>query len=126
MIKRILLFTLITFILFLVSFYLNQFILDNNLEQLNFSLIKVYAFNAISCAIIYIAVEAIANFLPNETGYLYLGLSMMKLGIFILIFQDALFPEAGLTKAEKSSIVIPFLLFLLLEAIGVSKLLNNK
>jgi len=126
MIKRITIFTLITFILFLTGYYLNRYFVDNASETLSFSLLNVYAFNAISCAIIYILVEIVSNYLPNETGYLYLGLVMVKLGLFILIFQEAIFSDTPLTKTEKASILLPFLVFLCLETIGASKLMNNK
>lgn len=126
MTKRIVIFLISTIVMFFIGYFLNKYLLGINKQTLSFSLLSVYLFNTISCCLIYIAIETIANFLPNEAGYLYLGLSMVKLGVFILIFQEPMFSDVALTKAEKTSIVIPFLIFLLVEAIGVSKLLNNK
>ena len=126
MTKRILIFTTITLLLFIIGYYINSSLLASNEVIVRFSVLQVYAFNAIACAVVYALIEIVSNYLPNETGYLYLGLLMVKLGVFILIFQDALFSEVGLSKAEKASILLPVLVFLGLETIGVSKLLNNK
>jgi len=126
MIKRILIFTTITFLFFLLGYFINKYILDSNQLTISFSLLKSYIFHAVSCSVVYILIEAVSTYLPNETGYLYLGLLMVKLGLFILLFQDAIFAEIGLSKAEKTSILFPFLIFLAIETIGVSKLLNSK
>ncbi len=126
MIKRIVLFLIAVALIFITGYFLNTYLLDINQQTLRFSLLNVYAFNAIACCLIYAAVESIASFLPNKTGFLYLALSTVKLGLFILIFQKVLFSELPLSKAEKISIVVPFLIFLLIEGIGVAKLLNNK
>jgi len=126
MIKRILIFILITLLFFVSGYFLNSYLLDANQVTIRFSLLTLYTFLMLSCIIAYALVEVVSTYLPNETGYLYLGLLMVKLGVFILLFQEPIFSETGLSKAEKSSILIPFLIFLTIEVIGVSKLLNNK
>ncbi len=126
MIKRIAVFILVIVILFTIGFFINDFILEKQAANLSFSLISVYLFNAISSIIIYTALEVVINYLPNEAGYLYLGMLLMKFGAFILIYQDAIFSESGLTKPEKASTIIPIFIFLIFETISVSRLLNNK
>jgi len=126
MIKRIILVTAVAIILFCVGYFSNNYLLESNSITIRFSLLTAYLFNAIACLVIYCAVEIVLNYLPNETGYLYLGLTMVKMGVFILIFQDAIFSENELSKIEKTSIFAPVFMFLVLETIAVSKLLNNK
>ena len=123
--KRIIFFSIITFVTFIIGYFSNSYILNINNLSIDFSLLSMYAFNSIACLIVYILIEITSTYLPNETGYAYLALSIIKIGIFILVFQNIIFSEIELTKVQKSSIIIPFLLFLVLETIGVSKLLNN-
>lgn len=126
MIKRIIIFTLVVLTLSALGFFLNNFFVEKNEVSLTFSLLSIYIFNAIASLVIYISVEVVVNYLPNETGYLYLGLMLVKFGVFILLYQDSIFSETGLTKPEKISILVPILTFLFVEAAGVSKLLNNR
>ncbi|CAM1338984.1 DUF6168 family protein [Tenacibaculum aestuarii] len=126
MIKRIIIFTLIVLTLGLLGFFINNYFIEKNAINLTFSLISIYLFNVIASLIIYVAVEVVVNYLPNETGYLYLGLTLVKFGTFILLYQDSIFSETGLTKPEKISILIPILTFLMIEAASVSKLLNDR
>ncbi|RSC95086.1 DUF6168 family protein [Tenacibaculum singaporense] len=124
MIKRIIIFALVLVILGGLVFFINSNLISKGV--LSFSLSSIYLFNALASLLIYIAVEIIVNYLPNETGYLYLGLMFVKFGVFILLYQDSIFSETGLTKPEKISILLPVLAFLLIEAGGVSKLLNDR
>ncbi|MDE1205373.1 DUF6168 family protein [Tenacibaculum larymnensis] len=126
MIKRILIFTVVVVVLATLGFFINNYFIEKNAVSLSFSLLSVYTFNLVASLVIYIAVEIVISYLPNETGYLYLGLMLVKFGVFILLYQDSIFSETGLTKPEKVSILLPILIFLLVEAIGVSKLLNNR
>jgi len=50
----------------------------------------------------------------------------LKIGAFILIFQTTVFSKTTLSQAERISLVVPLFLFLIIEAISVGKLLNNK
>ncbi|WP_440120253.1 DUF6168 family protein [Tenacibaculum sp. Ill] len=126
MIKRIIIFTVVVVVLATLGFFINNYFIEKNAVSLSFSLLSVYTFNLVASLVIYIAVEIVISYLPNETGYLYLGLMLVKFGVFILLYQDSIFSETGLTKPEKVSILLPILTFLLVEAIGVSKLLNNR
>lgn len=126
MIKRIVVFTLLVITLGVLGFYLNSYLVSNSETTLTFSIASIYLFNSLASIIIYTAVEVVLKYLPNETGYLYLGLMLVKFGVFILMFQTSIFSETGLTKPEKVTILVPILTFLMVEAIAVSKLLNNK
>ena len=124
--KRIIIFSSIVLLLGVAGFFLNTFLLSNVDATLSFSVLQVYLFNVVTTIIIYVLVEVVLGYLPNETGYLYLGLLMVKLGVFIILFQKSIFSEVGLTKPEKATLLIPVMIFLAVETIGISKLLNNK
>ncbi|WGH74734.1 DUF6168 family protein [Tenacibaculum tangerinum] len=126
MIKRIFLFIATALALFVVSFFLHDYLLTAKNIHTSFSLIQVYTFHVTSAILVYSIVELVAQKLPNQAGYAYLASIFLKIGFFVLIFQATVFANIELTKAERISLVIPLFLFLITEAIGVSKLLNNK
>lgn len=126
MIKRVLFFLIAVLLLFVISFFLHHFILQSKEISVSFSLIGVYAFHVISAIIVYGIVELVAEKIPNQAGYAYLASIFLKIGFFVLIFQASIFANEELTKPERISLVIPLFLFLITEAIAVSKLLNNK
>lgn len=126
MVKRIIIYSATILLLFFIGYFLNDFLIEKNNVQLSFNLFQVYLFHALASLIIYILVELVVTQLPNETGYLYLALTMIKLGLFVLIFQNDIFSETPLIKAEKVSLVAPLFIFLITETLGVAKLLNNK
>lgn len=123
MIKRIVMFTILLLVAFVFVFFLNDYLVK---ETLSFSMFSVYLFHAIAAAIVYVAIELIAEKLPTQAGYAYLGAIFLKIGFFVLIFKDSVFANENLTKPEKISLVVPLFLFLIIEAAGVSKLLNSK
>lgn len=126
MIKRILYLILIVIVLFLVSYSVHEYVLTLKEVNLPYSLLSIYIFHVIATIIIYVSLEFLADNLPNEAGYGYLAFMLLKIGFFLLIFQDTVFGEEKLVKLEKVSLVIPLFIFLATEAIVVSKLLNNK
>ncbi|WP_405294357.1 DUF6168 family protein [Algibacter sp. Ld11] len=123
MIKRILIVAAILLALFLTAYNLQNHLTT---ETLSFSLLSVYLFHLIAAVIVYVTVELVAEKLPNQAGYAYLTLMFFKIGAFVLIFQSSVFANDNLTQMERIGLVIPLFLFLITEAIAVSKLLNSK
>lgn len=126
MIKRILYFITIAVLLFIVSYMSHSYILSTRDIYLPFSLFSVYLFHVIATCLIYLITEVVASKLPSEAGYSYLALMLLKIGFFVLIFQDSVFAGDELAKPQRVSLVIPLFIFLITEAIAVSKLLNSK
>jgi len=122
MIKRILVFTLCVVLLFAVTFSVHS----HFAEFTAFSLWQVYVFHALAALLVYISVEAVASIRASQAGYVYLTLMLIKIGLFVLIFKNEVFESEVLTKSERIALVVPLLLFLTAEAVGVSKLLNSK
>ncbi|WP_027138143.1 DUF6168 family protein [Gaetbulibacter saemankumensis] len=123
MIKRILIFTISIVFLFIVSFSIHNYL---NTETLSFILWHVYVFHAVAALIVYTSVELVASKMPNQAGYAYLMFMFFKIGAFVLIFQESVFAKDSLSLAERLALVLPLFLFLIAEAIGVARLLNDK
>ncbi len=126
MIKKILPFLAAIIIVFLISYLGHSKSLDLFNYHLSYSLLKVYLFHLIASAIVFTLVVLVFFKIPNQAGYAYLASVFLKLGFFVLIFKASVFTEVDLTKVERVSLVIPLFIFLISEAIGVSKLLNSK
>ncbi len=126
MIKRIFVVLAVVVLTFCITYFTNTYFLEARDTISLIPLLSIYVFNAVSCAIIYILVELVLKSLPNSAGYAYMALMMVKLGLLLLIFKNSLFPEQPLSKIDKLSLLIPFFVFLIIEAIFIGKLLNNK
>jgi len=126
MIKRILSYLLIVVVVFIVMFFTHQYTLDNKQLVLSYSLLNVYLFNAIASIIIYGCIELVAEKLPSQAGYAFLTCVFLKIGLFIVLFQATVFSEVKLELFQRLSLMIPFFLFIVIEAVGVAKLLNSK
>lgn len=126
MLKRIIVFIVISSILGFSLFYANQYYLTNVNKHISFSLESIYFFFIIASTIIYTAVEATSKYIPNQAGFAYLALMFIKIGVFLLIFKNVIFAENSLEMYERTAIILPFFLFLLLEGAMIGKLLNKK
>jgi hypothetical protein len=123
MIKRISLVVATLLALFLLAFNIHKVILS---QGLTFSLLNIYLFFTVSAIIVYGAVEAVFSKLPNQAGYAYLMMMCLKIGAFVLIFQQDVFAKTNLLQVERLSLVVPLFLFLVAEALAVVNLLNSK
>ncbi|SNR13990.1 DUF6168 family protein [Tenacibaculum jejuense] len=124
MIKRILLFTAVLVFLFILSYFTNTYLVKE--MTISFSLLNVYVFHVLAALVVYAIVEFIADILPNQAGYAYLASIFIKIGLFVLIFNASVFSKENLSRPERVSLVVPLFLFLITEAVAISKLLNNK
>ena len=124
MVKRIISYIFIAALLFVAVFFVHQNFTD--VEDLQYSLSAVYWFHFISTLIIYTLVEGVSWKIPNQAGYAYLASIFLKIGLFVLLFKATVFSEVVLEKEERISLIIPLFLFLIAEAIAVSRLLNSK
>ena len=126
MIKRILTYLSIIFLVFVVVFFTHQYVLEYKQQVLSYSLLNVYLFNAIVSIIIYGCIELVAEKLPSQAGFAFLACVFLKIGFFVVLFQTTVFPEVKLEMFQRLSLMIPFFLFIIIEAVAIAKLLNSK
>ena len=128
MVRSILVYSVVFFFLFLVSFSLHSFFLENQQIVLPYSLKKVYIFHLGFSLVICV------NFLIFSTkkkvfeqlGFIYLGTILLKLTLFSIIFYQSISTEQGLTFNTRISLFIPMIIFLITEVIFVAKILKIK
>ena len=124
MIKRVILYLVLSLGIFFVIYLLHNFLLKN--EITSYSLIDVYLFHLLASILVYLVIEQVAEYVPAQAGYAYLAAMFLKLGFFLLLFKSTLFSEVELLKIDRISLVIPLFLFLTIEAAAVFRLLNSK
>jgi len=125
MTKRLLSFALGITILSVLLYLGHSFLLAHFGESISFALRSVYYFNALACVIICICVELLFTRLPSQVGYAYLASIFIKIGLFVLIFKNTLFPDGEFPMSERLSIVVPMMVFLIVEAVYCGRLMNQ-
>ena len=127
MIRSIIAYTAIFFCIFIVSFSLHEYLLDEREIILPFSLKKAYLFHLGFSLIICTNFQAISKVekIFGLLGYIYLGTILLKLITFIAIFYKSIVTEEILPFITRISLLIPMIIFLLLEAIVVAKILKK-
>ncbi|WP_340153635.1 DUF6168 family protein [uncultured Marivirga sp.] len=126
MYKRLILFTLITVAIAVSALFFQKWYISNQNEFLSYSLDSVYIFHFIAFIFIVGSVELLSKKLPDQVGYFYLASVFVKIGLFVLVFKDTIFSETSMDFLERISIIIPFFMFLVFEAIYSGRLMNAK
>lgn len=123
--KRIIRFIIAVLVLFFISKNLHQYFLSNANKSLSYSLSFVYGFYAVASVIIYSIQEVVFKKLPSQIGYSFLMAVFIKIGCFMLIFQDILFHGKELQFYERLPFVTSLFIFLFLEVYALFLLLKT-
>lgn len=126
MIKRILGYLVVACLVFAITFFIHDYSLNMKNLYLSYSLLIVYLFNFIASVLIYTSIEVLAEKLPSQAGYGFLACVFLKIGFFVVLFQDTVFSEVRLELYQRLSLIVPFFLFIIIESIAIAKLLNSK
>lgn len=124
MLKRLIIFTVLLLGLATVIFIAQKWYLESIDEKLSYSINAIYLFHFLAFLIIVVSVELLSKRLPDQVGYFYLASVFVKIGLFVLVFKDTLFADSPMNFLERISIVIPFFMFLVFEAIYCGRLMN--
>jgi len=126
MLKKLIYYSLPVVILAISVLFIQQSYIEAQDEILPYSLYSIYVFHFIAYLIIVIGIEFLSKKLPNQVGFFYLASVFIKIGFFVLIFKDSIFAEDPMSFLGRISIIIPFFMFLIFEAIYSGKLMNGK
>ena len=128
MIKQIVLYFISFLSLFLVVFFIHDFILNNSKSYLPFSLFQMYSFHFSTSFIIVSVFLLLSKSIKwaSQLGYIYMFTFFTKIMFFVLIFKNSILGDKNLTKLEGLNLLIPVFLFLFLEVYFIAKILNKK
>lgn len=122
--KRFFSYITFAFALAVVLFFLHQYLLNLLNIQVSLPLFSMYIFHLASFLVISLGVEWLSKKMPTQVGYAYLASVFIKIGLFVLIFQSAIFGDEELSMASRLSIIFPLFIFLILEATFAGRLMN--
>ncbi|GAB3330119.1 hypothetical protein GCM10027429_06890 [Marivirga atlantica] len=125
MTKRLLSFALAVVVLSVLLYLGHSFLLTSFDESISFTLSGIYYFNAAACIMICASAEFLSVKLPSQVGYAYLASIFIKIGLFTLIFKEVLLTEGEFPMSERLSIVVPMMVFLVIEAVYCGRLMNK-
>lgn len=128
MIKSILIYASVLFLLFFLGHHIHDFFIENKQIVLSFSLKKVYLFHFGFSLIICVNFLLLSNVnnIFEQLGFIYLGSIPLKLILFGVTFYKSIFTQETLTFVERLALFIPTIVFLLTEAIFIIKIINKK
>ena len=128
MIRSVLLFSVVFFIVFIIGFSIHDFLIQKQQISLPFSLKKVYLFHLFFSLIICVNFLIFSNFNKffEQLGFIYLGTILLKLTLFCFLFYPSIFTKEELALSSRMSLFIPVVLFLITEATIVAKILKKK
>ena len=128
MIKSIALYIFVFLSLFFISLHLNESYIEKQDIILPFSLRKVYLFHLGFSLLVCINFKALSvvDKIFEQLGFIYLFTLFLKIILFVAIFYKVLFTEESLTQVARVSLFIPMFIYILTEAVFVTKILNKK
>lgn len=127
MIKQIFIFMMAFGLLFFLGEYLHSYYIESQEIALGFSLQNMYAFHAffsLQLCIIF-AFLATNKKISPQLGFIYLASFVLKMIVFCIVFYNPLFTVETLSKIQRVSLLIPMVLFLILEVYFIIKILNT-
>lgn len=89
------------------------------------SLIKTYSFLGAATFITVSSLKYVYGLVPDKLGFPFLALVFVKFGVVFLLFPELLSDDPKLSKIELLGFLVPYFIFLFMEAIIVIKWLNK-
>ncbi|APQ17389.1 hypothetical protein A9200_00310 [Maribacter hydrothermalis] len=110
------------------SFFLHQFFLGNTAVNFIPLLQKAYIFHFFFSLVLLIFFQIFCEVdkIFQQLGFIYMGVLVFKIIVFTAIFYPQLLGENMLSRYYRASLLIPVIVFLPLEVIFISKLMQSK
>ena len=93
---------------------------DNSLLQLS------YLVNGLLVVFIFVALMLLKKKYKEQLGFLYMFGSLLKFGVFFIVFYPTFKADGEVSKIEFSLFFIPYLISLLIETVELIKILNTQ
>ena len=110
-----------------VLFFLIHFGIASVLEKIDVAgFLMSYALQFVMTLIIVLAMIKINDIAKEQSGFAFLGLSALKVGISYFFATEYLFQNKELLQINKTNFFVTFLFFLSLDVYFTIRLLNKK
>ena len=127
MIKSLAIYLVSFSILFLIIHFSQDYILSQADSPVRFSLWDTNIFLAVASLMICVHFQffSLVKSLETQLGFIYLPTLFIKGVLFYVAFKDSVFNIEVLNTTEELNILIPLLLFLVLEVFFVVKIISK-
>lgn len=127
MLREILIYMLAFGMLFFLGDFAHNYYIETQEISLGFSLRNMYAFHAFFSLQLCIVFALLSNNekLRPQLGFIYLGSFVLKMIVFCIVFYNPLFTIEKLSNTQRISLIIPMIVFLILEVYFIIKILNK-
>jgi len=127
MIKSIIIYVVSFFALLIIVHFSQEFIINQTNSIIRFNLWDTNLFIAIASLMIcvHFQVFSLINNLKTQLGFIYLPTLFIKGVLFYVAFEDTVFNIEVLNTPERLGLVIPILLFLVLEVFFIVKIISK-
>lgn len=127
MIRQIFIYITAFGLLFFLGDFAHNYYIETQGINLGFSVRHMYAFHAFFSLQLCIVFALLSNNekLRPQLGFIYLGSFVVKILVFCLVFYNPIFTLEKLVRTQRISLIIPMLVFLILEVYFMIKILNK-
>ncbi len=125
--REILIYMLAFGMLFFLGDFIHNFYIESQEITLGFSLRNTYAFHAFFSLQLCIIFALLSNNkkISPQLGFIYLASFVLKIIAFCAVFYNPIFTAEKLTSIQQVSLIIPMVIFLIVEVYFIIKILNK-
>lgn len=125
--REILIYMLAFGMLFFLGDFIHNFYIESQEITLGFSLRNMYAFHAFFSLQLCIIFALLSNNkkISPQLGFIYLASFVLKIIAFCAVFYNPIFTAEKLTSIQQVSLIIPMVIFLIVEVYFIIKILNK-
>ena len=127
MIRQIFIYMLAFGMLFFLGEYIHNYYIESQEIALGFSLRSMYAFHAffsLQLCIVFALLSTNEKLNP-QLGFIYLASFALKIIVFCIFFYNPVITAENLSRTQQVSLLIPMLLFLILEVYFIVRIFNE-
>jgi hypothetical protein len=125
MLHKIIIFSIRLVILASIVFYVHIELLKYyDLPPFDNMIIEGYYANIILAIFIYSSLTFLQKKYNDQLGFLFMAGSFLKFGVFFVFFSSEFKADNEITRLEFLSFFVPYIVCLLVETLGIIKVLN--
>lgn len=128
MLKKIIIYIVVFLFVGTTSYFSHIFLLGEANTNFFSTLKEAYVFHFCFSLVLLICFRLFSKKekLFEQLGFMYMGLLVFKIIVFVIYFYPQLLGEDALPRFYRASLLIPVIVFLLLEVIFISKIMQGK
>jgi len=127
MIKDFIKYVVVFGVFYVLGLHIHMYMLEEKSINLIFSLQSIYLFHLLFSLVVCVVFNILSNNkkILEQLGYIYLGVLLLKIIVFSIIFYNPVFTTENLTKTQSISLLIPIAIFLTIEVFFIVRIIGK-